>query len=395
MDEKLQDKVTDFESQIKQQSEELKKFKELESQIKQNQQMIQQNQQGIKAAHGMKEEITKSTDVKIKRASEEARNDFVKEQVFTRKRNLLLMGVPEEEEDGSERTKVMGLLKTRLKINNPGLSAVYRMGARGGKSPRPFMLTFYSVPQRNAVWYSKASINKDQDLKLWVQDDLPREIRSEINALLKVYRYAKTIQGEFPNIKIKDFKLQVKGQFYRSTELEALPYSIRPSTIATPFSDDTVAFFGRDSPLSNHHLCSFEIEGTPFTTVEQYLAWRKAKLAQKSGLAAQILNTSDPAEHKRTLNALKGENEEKWDEIRGEVIKTAIRAKFGQNPFLQDFLCRNFPRKLGEASPNPIWGIGMTLRDQQVLDQSKWNEEGNLLGKTLELVREELTKDQL
>lgn len=287
----------------------------------------------------------------------------------------------------------MELRKTRLNIPTPRLESTYRIGEKGGNKPRPIMMTFTNVPQRNVVWFKKATINKDQEQRLWIQEDLPRELRMEINALLKVYRYAKNLPEVYPDVKIKDFKLRVDGKFYTHTQLEALPVNIRPSTIATPSTEDTVVFFGRDSPLSNHFICSFDIAGTNFTSVEQYLAWSKAKVTPNTNLVTEILNTTDPAEHKRTLNFLKGENTQEWEEKREDAIKTALRAKFGQNAFLKDFLCNTYPKKLGEASPNPVWGIGMSLRDQHVLDQTKWNVEGNLLGKTLTTMREELLQE--
>lgn len=97
------------------------------------------------------------------------------------------MGVPEAEGNDSEKSTVVDILKTRLNISNPNLKEVYRLGVAGGKNPRPILFTFHSLKQRKAVWYNKTSINKDQEQKLWIQEDLPRDLRSEINALLKVY----------------------------------------------------------------------------------------------------------------------------------------------------------------------------------------------------------------
>lgn len=68
----------------------------------------------------------------------------------------------------------------------------------------------------------------------------------------------------------------------------------------------------------------------------------------------------------------------------------ALRAKFFQNRDLARFLMDTYPRLIGEASKNEVWGIGLSLDNKDVLDSSKWRKEGNLLGTSLAKVREEL-----
>lgn len=45
---------------------------------------------------------------------------------------------------------------------------------------------------------------------------------------------------------------------------------------------------------------------------------------------------------------------------------TALRAKFKQNTNLCKFLCDTYPKRLGEASVNQKWGIGMPLTNPDV-----------------------------
>lgn len=98
----------------------------------------------------------------------------------------------------------------------------------------------------------------------------------------------------------------------------------------------------------------------------------------------------DPSEHKKVLNSLREKNPDQWEETVESVLLAALRAKFKQNTTLKKFLCDTFPRKIGEASVNPIWGIGLQLTHEDVLDTTKWNENGNRLGKALEVIRNEL-----
>lgn len=138
--------------------------------------------------------------------------------------------------------------------------------------------------------------------------------------------------------------------------------------------------FGRASPLSNHHLCNFSISRS-FTCVEHFLAWQRASISDVKQLATSVLGMKDSVEHKRVLTSLREFNQEKWDELVGNVLKTAPRSKSKQSHYLRKFLCDTQPKSLGEASIVPKWGVGMMLADKEVLNIEKWNKEGNLLRK--------------
>lgn len=79
---------------------------------------------------------------------------------------------------------------------------------------------------------------------------------------------------------------------------------------------------------------------------------------------------------------------------RRECIVNCAQGKIQvKNGGLRKFLCDTYPKRLGEASLNLKWGIGMSLTNDDVLDTTKWKEEGNRLGKALEVVREELRQE--
>lgn len=326
--------------------------------------------------------------------SQVSRHEFQKEQCFNRQRNLMLMGVEEPKEGEDERPKISEILQNRLGIDKPKIDRAIRMGTSTGKLPRPVLITFGHMHQRFQVWHKKSEINKDQTQKLWVQEDLPKALRYELSALLKIKKKAKSLPDKYPEVKIRDFKIKVQGRFYNAQQLELLPDDLKPSRTTTPQSDDAVVFFGRSSPMSNHHLCNINIAGRAFTCVEHFLAWQRANVAKDEALAKEVLEMKDPSEHKKVLNSLKEKNQEQWEDTVENVLLTVLRAKFKQNEKLKKFLCDTYPRRIGEASINPQWGIGMSLTNENVLDTSKWNENGNRLGKALQMVREELLQGQ-
>lgn len=124
--------------------------------------------------------------------------------------------------------------------------------------------------------------------------------------------------------------------------------------------------------------------------MEQFLATRKAELLGKEDLIAKAKKADDPIQAKFILNALKEDHQQESNQQVERVALEGLRAKFYQNPHLGDYLCSTNHLTLGEASKNPRWGIGIGIDNPQALDHSKWLPAGNLLGRALMMIREEL-----
>ena len=65
-------------------------------------------------------------------------------------------------------------------------------------------------------------------------------------------------------------------------------------------------------------------------------------------------------------------------------------AKFSQNHDLLKALIETGTKAIGEASRDPLWGIGKSLDHPNVLDKDDWQGE-NILGNVLMNVREQLS----
>lgn len=176
--------------------------------------------------------------------------------------------------------------------------------------------------------------------------------------------------------------------------MESLPDVLRPSNLASLHSDDAFVFFGRASPLSNHHHSPFNIEGLPFKFMEQYLAWHRAKLTDLQDYIDKALQKADPLVYKTILNELHSTNAEEWNSDLADTALVGLRAKFNQDPPLVLHLGNTHPKKLGGASQNRRWGVGFTLIHPDVLNVDKWLPKGNLLGETLSVVCAELIAEK-
>lgn len=240
------------------------------------------------------------------------------------------------------------------------------------------------------MWRKRQNITGDNNnQKIRIHADLPKELREGIPILYKVAKAASKLT-QFHTAKVSNYQLELDGQCFLPSQLEALPFEIRPSTLAAPRSEQALSFFSCNTILSNHFPSKFLIDEQEYSSMEHYLAVKKARISERPPIIQKAIKSKDPKQAKYILNALKGDHDELWNKEVANIALEGLRAKFHQNQVLGHFLSETKDLQLGKASTNPRWGIGMTLEDPNVLDPTKWSKEGNLLGKLLMKVRGEL-----
>lgn len=320
---------------------------------------------------------------------------FIKEQAANRKLNLIFSGI-QEDANSSDLAKIREICKTQLGLKQLAIGSAHRIGTKrpSASKPRLVLVHFSAFEDRKRVWQLKKKFQHSPGVSVWVQEDMPRALREDLRILLKDAKYANSLhKEEYKSISVKDFRLHFNGESFGAHELERLPYELRPSSLCTKWADDLVVFFGRFSPLSNHHFSPFVHNDTHFSCVEQYLAVEKARLVGKTDILERALSCPNPADCKGILNALRDDCSTDWEDKCSSTLLMALRCKFNQNKLLGDFLRKTYPRYLGEASTNAQWGIGLDLSDPQALVHESWLPTGNLLGKSLCVVRGELIQE--
>lgn len=318
----------------------------------------------------------------------------LKNQAFNNRLNLVVTGLkPDEQKTDFE--AVSEFFSKTLEAGEVSIASVRRIGPLrddGSGYIRPIVVRFRDFEHRNQVWKKRMDItSEDGNNKIRVQADLPKPLREGLQVMYRVVKAASKIP-EYASAKVSEYQLEVNGQVYQILDLEKLPKEIRPSTLSSPCSDTALVFFTRHSFLSNHHLCEFKIEDQVYHSVEQYLAFCKASMAEKPALVDRARKAHDPVQAKHILNALKDVNKQEWNDQSEGIILKGLRAKFNQNQSLRDKLIKTGNLRLGEASKNPRWGIGMDLNDPDVLNHEKWLQSGNLLGNSLMTIREEVQR---
>ena len=144
--------------------------------------------------------------------------------------------------------------------------------------------------------------------------------------------------------------------------------------------------------LSNWFESSFKIDNIEFVSMEQDMMYEKAVLFNDMEIAAQILKLSDAATVKSLGRAVRNYNDVLWNGVRQIVIYKGLIQKFSQNESLKKQLLETSPHILAECAVNDkIWGIGLSMKDENRFNMKKWSGQ-NLLGFTLMQVRNDLER---
>lgn len=83
--------------------------------------------------------------------------EFDRLEMRSRRKMLLLHGVPEEKSEDTS-ARVTSLIAEHLDIDQFSTTSIktsYRLGRRTEKKPRPIVVKFADVPVRNKVWFAK------------------------------------------------------------------------------------------------------------------------------------------------------------------------------------------------------------------------------------------------
>ena len=152
-------------------------------------------------------------------------------------------------------------------------------------------------------------------------------------------------------------------------------------------------FFGKDQVLSNFYDAPFRIDGVRYFCSEQFYMSEKAIYFGDGETRDKIMRAVSAPKVKRLGKRVEGFDEDRWGEVKLDVMRKALHAKFTQNAGMRLFLKMTFPRILAEASPvDTFWGIGLSKHDPRARVVGYWQGQ-NWMGRLLAELRAELIRE--
>lgn len=142
--------------------------------------------------------------------------------------------------------------------------------------------------------------------------------------------------------------------------------------------------------LSNWYLSQFTVDGITFSSMEQYMMYKKAEVFGDTVTANMIMHNTDVAQIKALGRKVCNYNDIIWSGLRQIIVYNGLIAKFSQNNKLKNMLLATNGKVLVEcAVQDKIWGIGLSMTDTNRHNISQWRGQ-NLLGFSLMMVCEYL-----
>lgn len=142
--------------------------------------------------------------------------------------------------------------------------------------------------------------------------------------------------------------------------------------------------------LSNWYPSQFHVNSITFSSMEQYMMYRKAISFHDADIAQQILDADNPGKIKYLGRCVRNYDDHYWNGIRQIVVYEGLYAKFSQNEDLKNRLLATGHAVLAEcAVQDRIWGIGLSMHDPNRFHRAQWQGQ-NLLGYALMQVRSKL-----
>ncbi|KAJ4305178.1 hypothetical protein N0V90_000709 [Kalmusia sp. IMI 367209] len=135
-------------------------------------------------------------------------------------------------------------------------------------------------------------------------------------------------------------------------------------------------------------------EGDTYVNAEVWMMVGKARLFGDESIARQMLDTTDPREHKALGRKVKNFNQKVWDSNKSRIVEEGNYHKFTISEDavnLKAMLLATEEREIVEASPmDRIWGVGFAEKNAGQ-NRGRWGQ--NLLGKALMVVRGRLREE--
>ena len=324
-------------------------------------------------------EQLKKSMLKSHKIQEKFDESLVKQELFSRKRNLIFTSFDNIDYECS--IVVMKVFEIMH------LSHIKCETAHFLHDKKQFIVRFASITDRDSVWNARRHLGGS---RFFVSEDLPAKIKQQHDELFIVAKAARS-SSKYDKVYLQANKLTIDGVTYTGNSIKNLPNDINPCYLSQRTSDSVVCFGGKLSkyhPLSNFYDTSFVYKNIKYNSSEQALQHIKSLKFNDNTKAQHILNTSDCAEQKKLGRNVANFNQTAWNSVKIDMLTDILKAKFSQNREAKQYLSDTKARVIGEASVrDDVYGIGFPIHHTDVLNKERWNG-SNELGNTLMTVRE-------
>lgn len=321
---------------------------------------------------------------------------------YSRRDNLVFRGLKEDSNDDDEESSCIRALRScftnTLNINKTIVDKmvfvrVHRLGPKPVgpiKFSRPIIARFHDYNMRKLVWSKRYDIPHNT---ISMSENYANNIEHRRRLLYPVVKRAKESK-QFGKSYLKGDSLILDDKkFVVNENLNDLPTELHPRQFGWKSNQEHIIFGGIHSTycfLSNYYSDSITYKDVQHDTLEHCYQFQKAERYGDTSAADKILCARSPSDAKYYGSKVQGFLSEDWDSVKGDILLELLRCKFSPATNNARLLQQTTGKSLAEAGRSRTFAIGLSLNDKNIFDKSKWAKDGNLLGRTLMKVRDEL-----
>ena len=323
------------------------------------------------------------------------RDDHIlRNESYSRRENLVFRGytVAQDDPESSE-DKVRNIIRA-MGIPNEKNIRFQRCHYLDNK--KQIIARFQHYTDRERVWLNRYKLKQTT---YYIAEDFPNAIISKRRQLYPIYKAAKNLPIYQRKVSMRGEKLVLNGRNYTCQDADEMPMEIHPAKLAQRSNDSTIVFGGS---TSSHHVLSnfynvknnFVYEHRSYSSAEQAFQHKKARVAGDLNKQREIMFNADPVVQKNLGHEVRGLDHASWDKDKCSILKEILISKFTQHEQLKQFLMDTKDKTLAEANGrDSYFAIGLPLTHPDVLDQTKWADNSNHLGRILMEIRQELRSE--
>lgn len=286
--------------------------------------------------------------------------------------NLKIEGKVEQENEQLERYILeLANYLTHGKTDRTAIVAARRLGKQSNGQPRtdlralrprPILITFRTVQERNQVYYARTRLrNSEQYRQIYLNDDatqMTRTFREDYRSV------AALVRRNDKEVRLHDNGIVIEGRKYKHGEANQLPAEFMLEKAKTVKIGEGLYFQSEKSFLSNFHPAPIIDEGYFYPTAEHMFQAKKCEMVNDLVGLSRIKSAHTPLEAKRIGDQI--QETSRWTEARESTLKQVLDLKFDQNMDLAKKLIHTGKLTLHEATPNAYYGIGAALHSREL-----------------------------
>ncbi len=167
-----------------------------------------------------------------------------------------------------------------ITLDDRAITRAHRLGKPNPKTndrmtkphPRPIIVKLEHYKGKNMIWSQRTKLKGSG---LYIEEDFPLEVDTQRRRLYPIMKAASELRNEDGTMPYKARlsidKLIINSKTYSVDTLHTLPDNLQPEKLATKVIGNNYWFWSKDSPLSNHFIEPFQLQGKQYNCVEQYL----------------------------------------------------------------------------------------------------------------------------